>query len=181
MAKINNEFVLTNKAKEILISKLTDELLFLRTKLGLSQEDLSKLLGVSRQTYSTLETKKRVMSWSTYLSLVLIFDNNKQTHDLIHDIGIFPYILFEAPDSNKNQKKLSDISGLMLDDIKDKLDEQAFHSIETVIMLEYARCNNMSGDAVIKAFDGKKFTNISDMDAEISKTTDLIKSEENEK
>ena len=26
-------------------------------------------------------------------------------------------------------------------------------------MLEYARCTNLSGDAVVKSFDGKSFTN----------------------
>ena len=80
MIKGTFDFDITENAKELLISKLMDELIFLRTKLGLSQDELSNLIGISRQTYSTLETKKRTMSWGTYLSLILIFDNNEQTH-----------------------------------------------------------------------------------------------------
>ena len=82
MIKGTFDFDITENAKELLISKLTDELIFLRTKLGLSQDELSNLIGISRQTYSTLETKKRTMSWGTYLSLILIFDNND--HFLTH-------------------------------------------------------------------------------------------------
>lgn len=180
MVKNNTEFDISESAKEVLVGKLADELVFLRTKLGLSQDELSNLLGVSRQTYSTLETKRRTMSWGTYLSLILIFDNHEQTHDIIRNNGMFPYILFGSSDIEKKDKKLANISELMIDDIKDKLDEQAFHAIETVIMLEYARCNNMSGDAVIKAFDGRRFINVTDKDEQISRALGSIKASKNE-
>ena len=176
MVKDFNDFDITENAKEVLITKLTDELIFLRTKLGLSQDELSKLIGISRQTYSTLETKKRTMSWGTYLSLILIFDNNEQTHRIIRDTGIFPYMLFGSSESVLKEKNATDLSGFLLDDVKDKLDEQALHAIETVIMLEYARCNKMSGDAVIKAFDGRRFINITEQDKEIADAIKSVKS-----
>ncbi|MCR5736582.1 MAG: helix-turn-helix domain-containing protein [Eubacterium sp.] len=44
--------------KEKLIELLTDELPVLRAKIGLSQEDVSMIIGISRQTYSAIETKK---------------------------------------------------------------------------------------------------------------------------
>lgn len=176
MVRDFNNFDITENAKEVLITKLTDELIFLRTKLGLSQDELSNLIGISRQTYSTLETKKRTMSWGTYLSLILIFDNNEQTHRIIRDTGIFPYILFGSSESGLKEKNATDLSGFLLDDVKDKLDEQALHAIETVIMLEYARCNKMSGDAVIKAFDGHHFINITEQDKEIADTIKSVKS-----
>ena len=59
MVKDFNDFDITENAKEVLITKLTDELIFLRTKLGLSQDELSKLIGISRQTYSTLDISDR--------------------------------------------------------------------------------------------------------------------------
>ncbi|MBD5547068.1 MAG: helix-turn-helix transcriptional regulator [Lachnospiraceae bacterium] len=176
MIKENNDFDITENAKEVLITKLTDELIFLRTKLGLSQDELSNLIGISRQTYSTLETKKRTMSWGTYLSLILVFDNNEQTHDIIRDIGIFPYMLFGTSESTLKEKKVMDFSGLLIDDVKDKLDDQALHAIETVIMLEYARCNKMSGDAVIKAFDGRRFIKITEQGKDTADEINLIKS-----
>ena len=162
MAKENNDFNITERAKEILITKLTDELIFLRTKLGLSQDELSNLIGISRQTYSTLETKKRTMSWGTYLSFILVFDNNDKTHRIIRDTGIFPYVLFGSSDGCLKEKKAADLSGLLLDDVKERLDDQALHAIETVIMLEYARCNKLSGEAVVKAFDGRRLMNITE-------------------
>lgn len=64
--------------KEKLIEVLTEELPVLRAKIGLSQDDLSDIIGISRQTYSSIETKKRQMSWNVFLSVILMFDNNKK-------------------------------------------------------------------------------------------------------
>ena len=108
------------------------------------------------------------MSWGTYLSLILIFDNNEQTKNIIRETGIFPYMLFGTNVNTGRDNKLSDISELIYDDIIDKLDKQAIHAIETVIMLEYARCNKMSGAALISAFDGRKFIRITEEDVQIS-------------
>lgn len=47
--------------KEALISSLTEELPVLRARIGLSQGDLASMVGVSRQTYSSIETGKRKM------------------------------------------------------------------------------------------------------------------------
>ena len=69
--------------KDYLIDRLTDELTVLRTRIGLSQEELSKMIGISRQTYSSIETKKRRMSWNTFLSLILVFEVNKKTKELL--------------------------------------------------------------------------------------------------
>ena len=79
--------------KERLIDILTEELPVLRTKIGLSQEDLSEIIGISRQTYSSIETKKRKMSWNVFLSLILFFDNNEKTSDLLKMTGAFPDLL----------------------------------------------------------------------------------------
>ena len=43
-------------------------------------------------------------------------------------------------------------------------------------MLEYARCNKLSGDAVIKAFDGRRFINITEQDKEIADAIKSVKS-----
>ena len=45
-----------------LISRLVNELLILRTKLGMSRDELANLLGIFSQTYSSIETKSRKMS-----------------------------------------------------------------------------------------------------------------------
>lgn len=78
--------------------------------------------------------------------------------------------------SNKEQPILSFVQ-MDNDDIKSHLDEQAIHAIEAVIMVEYARCNNMTGDAVIKAFDGKRITQVSDMDVTARKALERIRAD----
>ena len=35
-----------------------------------------------------------------------------------------------------------------------ELDDQARHAVRTMILVEYARCKKLPGDAVVKAFDG---------------------------
>ena len=76
--------------KENLIATLTEELPSLRAKIGVSQEDLCSIVGISRQTYSSIETKKRKMSWNIYLSLIMFFIHNEKTSPIIETIGAFP-------------------------------------------------------------------------------------------
>lgn len=81
---------LLESERERLIDVLTEELPVLRAKIGISQEDLSDMIGISRQTYSAIETKKRRMTWNTFLSMLLIFENNEKTKNLLEALGAFP-------------------------------------------------------------------------------------------
>lgn len=64
--------------KDKLVDLLAEELLVIRAKIGLSQEDLSNITGISCQTYSTIETGKKNMTWSTFLSMLFVFSNNEK-------------------------------------------------------------------------------------------------------
>ena len=55
---------ISKEEKEKLITTLTPELVVLRAKAGISQEELSDLIGVSRQTYSAIERGAKQMPWS---------------------------------------------------------------------------------------------------------------------
>ena len=57
---------------------------------NISQEDLAKAIGISRQKYGWIERKDKKMSWSTYLSLVFFFDYNKTTHKMMRTNSAFP-------------------------------------------------------------------------------------------
>ncbi|MFR8293793.1 MAG: helix-turn-helix transcriptional regulator [Ruminococcus sp.] len=72
-------FVYDQIKKEELIRSLTDQLTVLRTKAEVSQEQLALVIGISRQTYSTIETKKKQMSWQIYMALILYFNSNEKT------------------------------------------------------------------------------------------------------
>lgn len=86
--------------KEKLIEVLTEELPALRAKIGITQEELCSIVGISRQTYSSIETKKRKMSWNTYLSLIMFFIHNEKTAPVIETIGAFPENLKESLNIN---------------------------------------------------------------------------------
>lgn len=166
---------LSEHDREMLISRLLDELPVLRTKLGVSQTEIANLIDISRQTYSSIETKKRKMSWGTFLSLILVFDSNQQTHKLIRKEGLFPQSIIKNEEVTATEQTISSLVQIDNDDIKNHLDEQAIHAIEAVIMVEYARCNNMTADAVIKAFDGKRLTQVTEQDIKARKALENIR------
>ena len=75
--------------RDVLINILTSELPVLRAKMGISQEDISKRVGISRQTYSLIESKKQKMTWVTFMALLAFFENNEGTKQLLTAIGFF--------------------------------------------------------------------------------------------
>ena len=89
--------------KEKLIDILTEELPVLRAKIGLSQDDVSGIVGISRQTYSAIETKKRRMTWATFIAVVLFFEQNETTRPLIEGMGAFPDDLRQLLNINKRE------------------------------------------------------------------------------
>ena len=75
--------------KELLIKNMTENLPTLRKRLGISQEELSEKVGVSRSTIAGIENKKRSMSWNMFLSLLLTFIKNEDTDRLLNVMGIY--------------------------------------------------------------------------------------------
>lgn len=73
--------------KDKFIDLLTEELSVLRAKIGLSQDDLSSIIGISRQIYSLIETGKRRMTWNTFLSFILMFGFNEKTSTILEASG----------------------------------------------------------------------------------------------
>lgn len=160
-----------------LIQTLTMNLPLLRAKLDITQEEISELVGISRQTYSSIESGKRMMSWQVYLALVLFFDANKTTHDLLHHLKCFPDVLVdktvEQEISTESDNKDSDNEIMQM---LSQIDEQGVHSVKTVLMVEFARCSKISGEAVVKAFDGSGFNgSLASKDNELNQALNRIK------
>lgn len=80
---------MTEEAKLLLCQRMSDKLLVLRTALRLSQADLAKRIGISRQTVVALEANKRPISWNTFLSLILFFSKNRNTDQLLRLYEIY--------------------------------------------------------------------------------------------
>ena len=89
--------------KEELIDKLIYELPVLRARLGMTQDEASDIIGVSRQTYSSIETRKRNMSWTTYMALLMVFYNNPATRSEVENAGLFPEELQQAVGINHRE------------------------------------------------------------------------------
>ena len=59
---------LTQDEKKKYIKLLTSDLMLLRTKANVSQDELATIIGTSRQNYGAIERCSREMTWNTYLA-----------------------------------------------------------------------------------------------------------------
>jgi DNA-binding XRE family transcriptional regulator len=75
--------------KKRLVDNMAENLPMLRKKLGVTQEELATLIGVSRSTIMEVENLKREMTWNMFLSLILIFTKNKETDILLNVLEIY--------------------------------------------------------------------------------------------
>ncbi|EFB74561.1 helix-turn-helix transcriptional regulator [Subdoligranulum variabile] len=91
---IREKWSVSENYQKVSIAVLQENLAALRAKADISQEELANLLGISRQTYSGLESGKRHMSWCTYLSLVFLFHEIRSTREMIEGLHVFPADLF---------------------------------------------------------------------------------------
>lgn len=82
--------------KNQLIARLTKELSALRGAAKVTQDEVAIAIGVSRQTYNAIEMQKRKITWNTYMSLILLFDYNPNTHYTIRQLDALPYRLDEC-------------------------------------------------------------------------------------
>lgn len=70
------------------VTAMIDNLPLLRAKLGLSQEELGKQIGISRQQVANFENRKRTLTWTSYLALVSVFSKDPQVKQMMVQMGI---------------------------------------------------------------------------------------------
>lgn len=70
------------------IQLLTNELPVLRARIRVSQEELSRGVGISRQTYSLIETKKQKMTWVTFMAMIAFFSGHAKTRKELLALGL---------------------------------------------------------------------------------------------
>jgi len=83
---INSEegVILEHKDEKLqVMDSFVDELPALRAKLGISQGEVAKRIGVSRQTVSAIESKRRKVTWNLFLSLFVFFISNETTYNMM--------------------------------------------------------------------------------------------------
>ena len=98
----------------------------------------------------------RPMTWNIYLSLLLFFDYNLKTRQMLRSLGIFPQEII-ARFNDGVGIETTGIGGTLGSEVQGmlgKLDEQAIRSLKTLIMVEYARCSGITEETVARAFSG---------------------------
>jgi len=78
-----NNSELKNEARQRAVDLLIDELPVLRARIGISQDELAKYIGVSRQTISAIEMRKRPVTWQVLLAMVLYFTLHPKTNTVL--------------------------------------------------------------------------------------------------
>lgn len=76
--------------KEAVIDRFINELPVLRARIDMTQDEISEIVGISRQTYSSIETRKRKMTWSNFIALLFVFYYNPITREAVEYAGVFP-------------------------------------------------------------------------------------------
>lgn len=160
---------LTDAEKESYIAALTPHLAVLRSQIDVSQEKIANIIGVSRQTYNAIERKTRKMSWNTYLSLILFFDHNQTTHQLVRSLSLFPteLVLRMNDGVDYSSFELSRLLGERTQDIVEHLDEYALQAVRRTLMAEYARCTQPPEEGVMRSYDGTSSASFSATERDI--------------
>ena len=84
------KWLISDHYKKTSIDILLDNLAPLRARIGITQEEIANIIGISRQTYYALENRSREMSWTTYLAIVFFFDSVEKTSEMLKELRIYP-------------------------------------------------------------------------------------------
>ena len=149
--KYGKRWSISKAKKQEYIDRLLPHLASLRARAGLSQDELAGLVGVSRQTYCLAESGARSLSWNTYLSIVMFFDYNCKTHDLLRGIGAFPEDLFYQFNPGEERVAESAFNAVPeLDRLFAELDASGKNAVRAILAAEYARCRELDKPELLK-------------------------------
>ena len=71
------------------IERMVKNLPILRMSAGLTQAQLGKKVGMSRQSIVAIENRKRPLPWSLYLAMVLVFMQNDDSKKLMESFNLY--------------------------------------------------------------------------------------------
>ena len=74
---------------------MVDNLPMLRKKLGLTQQGLANIIGVSSYTVLAIEKKQRKMTWSTFLSVLIVCLTKEEVRQILTALNIYTNELIE--------------------------------------------------------------------------------------
>ena len=91
---------LDEKDRKVYCMDLANNLPVFRAKLGVTQQELANRIGLSRNMLARIETKKKEMSWVTFVALTLLFLKNENTAPIFKSLNIYDeqldkFLMFE--------------------------------------------------------------------------------------
>ncbi len=95
--------------KEVSILLLQANLPSLRARIGISQEEMANIIGVTRQTYYAIESGKRRMMWSAYMALLFFFNSIDSTAEMMRELRVFPTELVMLFNDEISKQDLEDM------------------------------------------------------------------------
>ncbi len=101
------ENVLNQKKKEAYCSKLTELLPLLRARLGMTQEELGKVSGVSRVTISQIESGRAKMNWLHFSALMMVCTADRNAKELLYVRGMLDDALLRFYQVNSDHPQLN--------------------------------------------------------------------------
>lgn len=75
--------------QEEYIDRMVKNLPVLRASIRITQKELAQKIGITRQSMMNIETRRRPLQWSTYLALVLVFQQADDSKKLLESLRLF--------------------------------------------------------------------------------------------
>lgn len=87
---VGEKYLITEDYRKASIELLIGNLAALCARLNITQEELTNVIGTSRQTFYSIETGKREMSWPIYMAIIFFFDSIPDTSEMMKELRIYP-------------------------------------------------------------------------------------------
>ena len=88
--------------REALMEKMADELPDIRDQLKVTQEALGEKTGVDVVKIKAIESGRRALKWSEFMSILFVIWNNDIGKGILDSKGLFPDELKKALSVNRN-------------------------------------------------------------------------------
>ncbi len=85
---MKEESILDRAQKEGYCRQMTELLPILRGRLGMTQEELARVSGVSRVTISQIESGRAKMNWLHFSALMMICNADRNAKELLYIRGL---------------------------------------------------------------------------------------------
>ncbi|MDR1538265.1 MAG: helix-turn-helix domain-containing protein [Clostridiales bacterium] len=78
----------SSEEKDNYTAKMTRSLPVLRATLGITQQELGRLVGVTRQTIAAVENWRRPLTWTLYLAIAYVMEQDPRTNNMMRFLQV---------------------------------------------------------------------------------------------